>query len=44
MPLREALAAAHLVASMSRKGHGYDNVAMKSFWSSAKRDSEMAHR
>ena len=41
---RAVLAAAHLVASMSRKGHGYDNAAMKSFWSSFKRDSEMAHR
>ena len=36
---RAALAAAHFVASMSRKGNCYDNAAMESFWSSCKRES-----
>ena len=36
---RAALADAHLVASMSRKGNCYDNAAMESFWSSFKRES-----
>ena len=33
---RQALQAAHLVASMSRKGNCYDNAAMESFWSTLK--------
>ena len=36
---RAALAAARLIASMSRKGHCYDNAAIESFWSSFKRES-----
>jgi transposase InsO family protein len=35
---RTALADAHLIASMSRKGNCYDNAAMESFWSSFKRE------
>jgi len=35
---RAALAAAQLVASMSRKGNCYDNAAMESFWSTFKRE------
>ena len=35
---RAALAAAHLVASMSRKANCYDNATMESFWSSYKRE------
>ena len=35
---RAALAAARLVASMSRKGNCYDNATMESFWSSYKRE------
>lgn len=33
---RQALAAARLVASMSRKGNCYDNAAMEAFWSTLK--------
>ena len=33
---RQALAKAGLTASMSRKGHCYDNAAMESFWSTLK--------
>jgi len=33
---RAALAEAHLVPSMSRRGNCYDNAAMESFWSSLK--------
>ena len=33
---RQALQAAHLVASMSRKGNCYDNATMESFWSTLK--------
>jgi putative transposase len=33
---RGALDQAGLVASMSRKGNGYDNAAMESFWSTLK--------
>ena len=33
---REALAAAGLVPSMSRRGNCYDNAAMESFWSTLK--------
>ena len=33
---RRALAQAGLVASMSRKGNGYDNATMESFWSTLK--------
>ena len=33
---RQALAAAGLVASMSRRGNCYDNAAMESFWSTLK--------
>jgi transposase InsO family protein len=39
---REALAAAGVVPSMSRKGNCYDNALMESFWSSLKR--ELVHR
>ena len=35
---RQALQAAHLVASMSRKGNCYDNATMESFWSTLKRE------
>ena len=33
---RRALSAAGLVAAMSRKGNGYDNATMESFWSTLK--------
>jgi len=33
---RQALAAARLIASMSRKGNCYDNAAMEAFWSTLK--------
>jgi len=33
---RHALARAGLIASMSRKGNGYDNATMESFWSTLK--------
>jgi len=36
---REQLKAAHLVASMSRRGNCYDNAAMEAFWSSLKREA-----
>lgn len=39
---RQRLAAAGVVASMSRKGNCYDNAVMESFWSSLKR--ELVHR
>lgn len=39
---RQRLAAAGVVPSMSRKGNGYDNAVMESFWSSLKR--ELVHR
>ena len=39
---RQALKAAHAVASMSRKGDCYDNAAMESFWSTLK--IELIHR
>ena len=35
---RDALARAHLVPSMSRRGNCYDNAFMESFWSSLKLD------
>jgi putative transposase len=35
---RDALARAHLVPSMSRRGNCYDNAAMESFWSTLKLD------
>lgn len=39
---RQALAAAGVVPSMSRRGNCYDNALMESFWSSLKR--ELVHR
>ena len=39
---RQRLAQAGVVPSMSRRGNGYDNAAMESFWSSLKR--ELVHR
>jgi putative transposase len=36
---RQELRAAHLVASMSRKGNCYDNAAMEAFWSTLKREA-----
>lgn len=36
---RQALAAAALVCSMSRKGNCYDNAAMESFWSTLKTET-----
>jgi transposase InsO family protein len=33
---RAALAAAHVIASMSRRGNCYDNAAMEAFWSTLK--------
>jgi len=38
-PYRQALAAAALVCSMSRKGNCYDNAAMESFWSTLKTET-----
>ena len=35
---RRTLAQAGLIASMSRKGNGYDNATMESFWSTLKLD------
>ena len=39
---REHLAAWNVTPSMSRKGNGYDNAAMESFWSTLK--EELVHR
>jgi putative transposase len=36
---RQELKAAHLMASMSRKGNCYDNAAMEAFWSTLKREA-----
>ena len=36
---RQELKRAGLVASMSRKGNGYDNAAMEAFWSTLKREA-----
>jgi len=38
-----ALAAAGLVASMSRAGNCYDNAFIESFWSTCKSDTELDH-
>jgi len=35
---RHALQSAQAIASMSRKGNGYDNAAMESFWSTLKHE------
>jgi transposase InsO family protein len=39
---RQRLAQAGVIPSMSRKGNGYDNAMMESFWSTLKR--ELIHR
>jgi transposase InsO family protein len=39
---RQTLTQAGVVSSMSRRGNGYDNAAMESFWSALKR--ELVHR
>jgi putative transposase len=36
---RQALAAAQMICSMSRKGNCYDNAAMESFWSTLKTET-----
>lgn len=36
---RDALAAAKMICSMSRRGNCYDNAAMESFWSTLKTDT-----
>jgi transposase InsO family protein len=36
---RQALTTRGLVASMSRRGNGYDNAAMEAFWSTLKREA-----
>ena len=36
---REALAAAGMICSMSRRGNCYDNAAMESFWSTLKTET-----
>ena len=38
---RQALSAAGIVCSMSRKGNCYDNAAMESFWSTLKTDTAL---
>jgi transposase InsO family protein len=42
MEYRQALAAAQMIASMSRKANCYDNATMESFWSTLK--LEMIYR